>query len=396
MYICTDIPIYEIYGQFNPAPEFQVNFPVMNKLSRYIIICAITAAILFLAWYFGNILTCILISAVLALVGNPVMKFLTSLKIGKVNIPSSVAALVTLAALGGILTGLILFIIPLVGKIVGEMSTINLEEINHKLAVPLQDINQKLHEFFPTMDKEFTIEDMIMEKIKSIFSFSLFSDAFSSVTSFLVNTFVSIFTIVFVTFFFLKDNNIFTNMILAFVPDKYEENTRRAISNVNSLLIRYFTGISIETLFITILNTLGLHFICGVSFQMSVVLAFLSGILNVIPYIGPLTAGAFGTIMGIVSFYSAGADPVLHILTIKLIAVFCVTHLIDVFIFQPYIYSNSVKAHPLEIFLVILIAGNVAGILGMLIAIPTYTVLRVFAREFFYRLKLVQKLTDRM
>ncbi len=368
----------------------------MNKLSRYIIICAITAAILFLAWYFSNILTCILVSAVLALIGNPVMKFLTSLKLGKVNVPSSVAALITLIALGGILTGLILFIIPLVGKIVGEMSTINLEEINNKLAIPLQDINQKLHEFFPTMDKEFTIEDMIMDKIKSIFSFSLFSDAFSSVTSFLVNTFVSIFTIVFVTFFFLKDNSTFTNMILIFVPDKYEESTRRAISSVNSLLIRYFTGISIEALFITVLNTLGLHLICGVSFQMSVVLAFLSGILNVIPYIGPLTAGAFGTIMGIVSFYSAGADPVLHILTIKLIAVFSVTHLIDVFIFQPYIYSNSVKAHPLEIFLIILIAGNVAGIIGMLIAIPTYTVLRVFAREFLYRLKLVQKLTDRM
>ena len=371
-------------------------FKVMNKLSRYIIICAITAAVLFLAWYFSNILTCILVSAVLALIGNPVMKFLTSLKLGKVNVPSSVAALITLVALGGILTGLILFIIPLVGKIVGEMSTINLEEINNKLAIPLHDINRRLHEFFPTMDKEFTIEDMIMDKIKSIFSFSLFSDAFSSVTSFLVNTFVSIFTIVFVTFFFLKDNSTFTNMILIFVPDKYEENTRRAISNVNSLLIRYFTGISIEALFITVLNTLGLHLICGVSFQMSVVLAFLSGILNVIPYIGPLTAGAFGTIMGIVSFYSAGADPVLHILTIKLIAVFSVTHLIDVFIFQPYIYSNSVKAHPLEIFLVILIAGNVAGIIGMLIAIPTYTVLRVFAREFLYRLKLVQKLTDRM
>jgi predicted PurR-regulated permease PerM len=116
----------------------------------------------------------------------------------------------------------------------------------------------------------------------------------------------------------------------------------------------------------------------------------------VIPYIGPLTAGAFGTLMAIISFYSAGADPALGALTIKLIATFSITHLVDVFIFQPYIYSNSVKAHPLEIFLVILIAGNVAGIVGMLIAIPTYTVLRVFAKEFFSNFKVVQKLTDRM
>ena len=368
----------------------------MNNLSKYIIVCAITAGILFLAWYFSNILTCILVSAVLALIGNPMMNFLSTLKIGRFKMPSSIAALVTLTAIAAVLTGLISFIIPLVGKIVSDMSTINLEEINSKLAVPLQSINQKMHAFFPTMDKEFAIEDMIVEKIKSIFSFSLFTDAFSSITAFIAQTFVSIFTIIFVTFFFLKDNSTFTNMILVFIPDKYEENTRRAISSVNSLLIRYFTGISMEMICITILNTLGLHFICGVSFQMSVVLAFLSGILNVIPYIGPLTAGAFGTIMGIISFYSAGADPALGALTLKLIATFAITHLIDVFIFQPYIYSNSVKAHPLEIFLVILIAGNVAGIVGMLIAIPAYTVLRVFAKEFFSKFKVVQKLTDKM
>ena len=368
----------------------------MNKLSKYIVICAISAIVVFLAWYFSNILICILISAILALIGNPAMNFLTSVKIGKYNLPNSIAALITLALIAAILSGLILFIIPLAGKIVGEMSTLNLEEINSKLAVPLQDINIKMHNFFPTMDKGFTIEDMLMNKIREIFSFSLFTDAFNSVTSFIIHTFVSIFTIVFVTFFFLKDNSTFPKMILIFIPDKYEENTRRAIESINSLLIRYFTGISIEALFITVLNTLGLHLICGVSFQMSVVLAFLSGVLNVIPYIGPLTAGAFGTVMGIISFYSSGTEPVFALTTIKLIAVFTVTHLVDVFIFQPYIYSNSVKAHPLEIFLIILIAGNVAGIVGMLVAIPAYTVLRVIAKEFFSKFKLVQKLTDRM
>lgn len=368
----------------------------MNRLSKYIVICAVTAAILFLAWYFSNILTCILISAVLALIGHPIMDFLGKAKIGKLRIAPSVAALVTLTIIAAILSGLILFIIPLIGNIVSDMSVINLDDISQKLASPLYKWNEKMHELFPTMDSDITIQVLVLDKIRSLFNFSLFTDAFSSVTTFLVNIFVSAFTIVFVTFFFLKDNSTFTNMILIFVPDKYEESTRRAIHSINSLLIRYFTGISIEALFITVLNTLGLHFICGVSFQMAVVLAFLSGILNVIPYIGPLTAGAFGTLMGIISLYGSGSDPVFATLTIKLIAVFVVTHLIDVFIFQPYIYSNSVKAHPLEIFLVILVAGNVAGIVGMLIAIPAYTVIRVFAREFFYRFKVVQKLTDRM
>ena len=92
--------------------------------------------------------------------------------------------------------------------------------------------------------------------------------------------------------------------------------------------------------------------------------------------------------MGVISLYGVAGHSVLGLLMIKLVAIFVVTHIVDVFIFQPYIYSNSVKAHPLEIFLVILLAGNIAGILGMLVAIPTYTVLRVFAKEFFSNFKL--------
>lgn len=368
----------------------------MNKLSRYIIICIATAAVLFLAWYFSNILSCILISAVLALVGKPLMGLLTSMKIGRFRISNSIAALITLVALAAVLMGLIMFIIPIAGKIVSEMSTINLDEINRKLASPLYMYNVKMHEMFPTLDKGITIETMIMEKVKSIFSLDLFTGAFSSVTSFIIDTFISVFTIVFVTFFFLKDNNTFTEMVLLFVPEKYESNTRRAIDSVNTLLIRYFTGISIEILSIAILNTLGLNLIGGVQFQMAVVLACLSGILNVIPYIGPLVAGVFGTLMGVISLYSAGTTHTLGIMVVTLASIFIVTHLIDVFIFQPYIYSNSVKAHPLEIFLVILVAGNVGGIIGMLIAIPAYTVIRVFAREFFSQFRLVQKLTDKM
>jgi predicted PurR-regulated permease PerM len=77
-----------------------------------------------------------------------------------------------------------------------------------------------------------------------------------------------------------------------------------------------------------------------------------------------------------------------------MVLVEAVTHLIDNVVFQPVIFSNSVKAHPLEIFVVVLIAGFAAGIPGMLLGIPAYTVLRVFAREFFYGFKAVQRITS--
>lgn len=368
----------------------------MNKLAKYIIVCAICAAVIFLAWYFSSILTSILISAVLALIGKPIMDLLAKVRLGKFRIGNSFAAIITLVTLSALLLMLIFFFVPLIGNIVREMGSIDWNSVSMKLSVPLMKYNIILHQMFPTMDPSVTIESLIMGQIQSFMDFDIFTDAFSSVTSFLAHFIVSAFTIVFVTFFFLKDTDTFSNMVLAVVPTQYEENTRRALNNVNKLLVRYFSGICIEAIFITILNTVGLHFLGGLALQLALVLAFLSGILNVIPYIGPIMAGAIGTIVGIVSHYGGSTDIAFGSLILTFVLIFLVTHLIDVFVFQPFIYSNSVKAHPLEIFLVILLAGNMAGIVGMLVAIPAYTVLRVFAKEFLSNFKVVQKLTDKM
>ncbi|MBR5857233.1 MAG: AI-2E family transporter [Bacteroidales bacterium] len=368
----------------------------MNKLAKYIFIGAVTAITIFLAWYFSSVLTSIIIAAVLSLIGKPLIEFLTSIKIGNWRISHSIAAAFTLLLIVTACVMLTLFIVPLVGNIFTDMSNIDWEGVKSKLGIPLMNFNARLHYMFPTLDKSITVESLLMNKVREIVNLGTFADTFGSITSFIVSFFVTTFTVIFVTFFFLKDKNTFTNMILALVPTKYEENTKRAMASVNRLLVRYFSGICIEALLITVLNTAGLYFIGGLSFQLSVVLAFLSGILNVIPYIGPLAAGAFGTIMGLISLIGSLNETVMGIMIIKFIAIFVVTHLIDVFIFQPYIYSNSVKAHPLEIFIVILLAGHIGGIIGMLVAIPAYTVLRVFAKEFLSNFKVVQKLTNRM
>ncbi len=76
--------------------------------------------------------------------------------------------------------------------------------------------------------------------------------------------------------------------------------------------------------------------------------------------------------------------------------VFCITQLIDNLVFQPFIFGKSVYAHPIEILIVIMMAGSLAGITGMILAIPAYTVLRVFAKEFFNNFRVVQKLTEKI
>lgn len=363
----------------------------MNKLAKYIIIISACAALLLLAWYFSSILICILISAVLSLIGRPIMNLLTKAKIKGIGITRPIASFITLLFLGGTIFMFFFFLFPMIGRLVREMSAIDFNGIGMQLSQPLSEWNIYLHKFAPTLDQSVTIQSLITEQLQNFFSIDLFTTVFTSFTSFIVHFCVSTFTIVFVTFFFLQDNSTFTKMLLVLVPEKYEAHTRNALKSIYELLVRYFTGISIEAILITILNTLGLHFIGGLDISLAVVLALISGVLNVIPYIGPIFASIFGTLMGVVSTLQTGFDIGLGTLIITLLLVFIGTHLIDVFIFQPYIYSNSVKAHPLEIFLIILIGGQIGGIIGMLIAIPTYTAIRVIAKEFFSEASIVKR-----
>jgi predicted PurR-regulated permease PerM len=134
--------------------------------------------------------------------------------------------------------------------------------------------------------------------------------------------------------------------------------------------------------------------IAGIEFQQALVMGLILGILNVIPYVGPWLGLFIAIIMGVASHINQDFSTVVVPLIYYMIIVEAITHLIDNVVFQPVIFSNSVKAHPLEIFVVVLASGFAAGIPGMILGIPAYTVLRVFAREFFYGFKAVQKITS--
>ena len=211
--------------------------------------------------------------------------------------------------------------------------------------------------------------------------------------SILGNILVAIFSITFITFFFLKDQHLFFESILMWVPDTYVDNVSRALYSIKRLLTRYFIGIVIQSTCVMILVTTGMT-IAGIEFQQALVMGLILGILNVIPYVGPWLGLFIAIIMGVASHMNQDFTTVVIPLVTYMIIVEAVTHLIDNIVFQPVIFSSSVKAHPLEIFVVVLAAGFAAGIPGMILGIPAYTVMRVFAREFFNNFKAVQKITS--
>ena len=367
----------------------------MNKLVRYIIIGFIVALVAFLVWYFSSIVAYILISAVLSLMGKPIVDLISKIKIKKWSPPQFIGAIIALLTLWLLFIAFFRVMIPLVVSQFNELGTIDVQALVAKFAEPINSFQLFIQKYLPESAQGFVLQDFLISKISGIFTVSMITDAFSSTANLLANLFIALFSISFITFFFLKDDKLFFNSVILLFPEKYETQITRALTSITKLLRRYFIGIVFESTGILLLDTIGLS-IVGVQFQTAVVVSLLAGILNVIPYIGPFIGTVLGSIIVIATHLYTGIPANILIFIILVVAAFLFTQLIDNVIFQPLIYGTSVKAHPLEIFIVLLIAGNVAGMLGMLLAIPSYTVIRVIAKEFFNHFRVVQKLTEKI
>jgi predicted PurR-regulated permease PerM len=345
-------------------------------------------------WYFKSIVAYILISAVISLIGRPFVNFLNKIKIGKFHLSRSLVAALTLVLFWSLIFCFFRIFLPILANQAKEISSINVQEITKNFDKPIQNAEMYISKWQVLNDKS-SLERFVSNKIVSMLSITDFYSVFGSIFNMLGNIFVAFFAISFISFFFLKEVNMFDDSIITLVPTKYETAVRNALDSINHLLMRYFVGISIDVLCIIILNTTGLLLV-GLSFEHAIVIGLVTGFLNIIPYVGPIIGMFFGLSIGIISNASLGLNPGLYYFLGFMLLVFVIVQIIDATVIQPTIFSNSVKAHPLEIFLVILIAGNLAGILGMVLAIPTYTIVRVIAKEFFYEIKVVKKLTHNL
>mgnify|MGYP002542823914 FL=1 len=301
--------------------------------------------------------------------------------------------------MGSALVFLFIFVqvIPIVVSIVQKI-TVNLSASDYSLPVAaftsfVDGTNAWLISHLPQLGPDFRVENSIGKFISSVFDLNTIPGLIESVASVFVSIGVAIFSVVFISFFFTKDPMLFRKIVGSMVPDSIESKVIDAIGDIEHLLSRYFVGLLIEVLGVAMLNFLGLWAFARIGFNAAVSIAFITGIMNIIPYVGPLVGTVLGTILATVLKFSAvGVEVHFWAFIALLLAIFIVTQLVDNFLFQPLIYSTSIKASPLEIFIVLLIAGNLAGVFGMLVAIPAYTVARVIAVHFFSNVKAIKRL----
>ena len=346
-----------------------------------------------MAWFFRNIVVYILVSGVLSIIGRPLVDLLSRIHISRFKFPRALSALITLLIIWGFIVLFFIIFVPLVTKQINYFSTIESEKIVQLIHGPIDKVEGILKSLNKDLTDELSLRDYFNQKVSDVLNINMIQNFMGSIMGTLGNIIIAIFSISFITFFFLKDQHLFFESILIWVPDKYTGNVTRALYSIKNLLTRYFIGVMIQCTCIMILIDIGMT-IAGIDFQQALVMGLILGVLNVIPYVGPWIGLFIAIIMGVASHINMDFQTVVIPLIFYMIIVEIIVHLVDNVLFQPVIFSNSVRAHPLEIFIVVLAAGFAAGVPGMILGIPTYTVLRVFAREFFYNFKAVQKITS--
>jgi len=365
----------------------------MQNFSRYLFITIVIALISFIAWYLKTIVIYISIAVVISLIGQPLVTIYSKIKIKKFNLSQGLCAALALLTLTATLALFISLFIPLVIEEARIISKINPNEVVYTFKDPLKNLEYDLQKFKIDYGNGESIENFLANQLTSVFGFNQVSNFAQGIFGFTTSLIGATFAVLFMAFFFIKDKHTIYNIILLLTPAKHAEKVKGILSDTKRLLTKYFLGVLGDMLFVATVTFIGLSI---VGIENALLIGVFAGLMNIIPYIGPIIALLFGVLIGITTNLELEFYTQLIPLIGKIALIFIIVQVIDALFFQPLVISNIVKAHPLEIFIVILIAGTFVGIGGMIIAVPVYTILRIIAKEFLYNFKIVQKLTENL
>ena len=360
----------------------------MNRNLKFVLGLVGAVVLLYLVWYFRSIVAYAGIATAISFIGEPIVRLIRSITIGKWRVPSSVAALVTLSLFVLVIIGLGWLFAPLMATQAQTLSQIDFKLVEEYVTKRFANILAFLETYNLSGDAR-SNEQYLIAHLQNLVKLGDITVLLNNFVGILSTTVVAIFSILFMSFFFLRDAHMVGRIIRAATPDKYLEQTSNILERTRRLLTRYFSGLLAQITLVTLLITLGLS-IFGV--ENFFLIGFLAGLLNLIPYLGPLIGAAIGIFIAVTTSPELATGDVSGI-ALKTAAVFAVVQLLDNIVFQPIIFSNSVNAHPLEIFVVISLAGSLAGISGMILAIPGYTLFRIIAKEFLSGFKIIQSIT---
>lgn len=370
-----------------------LNLLIMNNMHKYLLGIVALAALVAVFWFFGDIVFYILLAGVLALMCQPLVAKVSGVKIFGRKLPRWVGAIVGVVSVWLVIVLFFVLLIPLISGKMSDLAHLDYQNMLSSLREPMTELGLFLEKYFKINISQTSLMEMFTSWVKEFVDSGTATSLFSSVFSVAGNVVVAAVSISFIAFYFMKEEGLFMRMLVAVAPTKYEENVRRAVESITSLLSRYFLGVLIQiTIMMCVVSAI--LWACGFELQDAIFVGFIEGVFNIIPYVGPWIGFIISALSGL-TFVSAGGMTLGYVV-VAIAATIIVAQVVDNYFVSPRVFSRQVNAHPLEIFIVTLIAGTSSGVLGMLVAIPAYTVLRVLAKEFLYNYKLVRELTSKV
>jgi predicted PurR-regulated permease PerM len=327
------------------------------------------------------VLVYIAVAGVISLIGRPVVIFLRS----RLRIPNQIAVIMVLLLVLAIFVGIIFVFVPIIIEQSYYLGQIDIEAFKSDI----NELNTQINTYLGVNDINI-IEGLKQSEFAQSLNLNMVPKFLNSVFGILGATIIAIFSIIFISFFLLKDSKLMLNSILVFANKGEEDKFQRVFNKIKILLSRYFVGLTLQ---VTVLFILYMLLLSIFEINNPVAIAFICATLNLVPYLGPIAAGILMSLFVISSNLGADFQEIILPKLIYVMLGYSICQLIDNFISQPLIFGASVRSHPLEIFLIILIAGLIFGVVGMVVAIPFYTALKVIAKESLSEYKIVKRLT---
>lgn len=334
------------------------NTITFDRTIRFIVGLAVIFLTGWLIYTYANLIAYILIALVLTYILDPIVS-----RIQAAGMNRTLAITLTLASVILVLVWISTSVFPIiVNQMVDLAKQLNIDN----LQIIAGKIETRLSHSIPFLPEGY-LEKNLVQITQDLFDIGRLPSALGNVIGVFTNIFAAFLVIPFATFFFLKDGSKIRRQFLRLVPNNYFESTLSLIDKIETRLGIYLRSVMLQSFLVAMFSWLNLS-IAGLNNSLSVGIA--AGVANAIPYFGPV----MGYILSILVSIVETGD--FTLVTACIIAIL-VVQIMDNVIFQPLIFSRSADMHPLAILFIILIGAETAGILGMLLAIPIATIIKI-------------------
>ncbi len=342
---------------------------------KAVFLLVFTAGMLWLVYRLYPVIVFLIIAFLVVVLGDPLMRFLQK----KLKLGPTLSTVFVLTLFSVIFFGMFLLFIPLVLEQARNLSILNTGEFQQKISASIDTINNYLLAHNIHLLESFSLADLIKE-----INLKIIPEMVESIVGMVSNISIGYLSVMFIAYFMFKERSVFSGFVFKLIPEDDQEKYKRVIGSIKEMIIGFLYGMIVRIFILFVAYFISLQWI-GV--KNSLIIAFIGALFNIIPYLGPLIAVI---IMVVLSFTSELTTGDLHSaieMSIYIVIANMLIQILDNFVLQPRIFSWSVKSHPLEIFLVILASGYLFGIVGMIIAVPAYTILKILVSEFYREYK---------